>query len=328
VKSAAKVHFGQHAIEIAFQFVPILPHLLMSNYGSQKLAVAFQCLSSLLTGFPSNSPVPIYFFWPALLAAGHSSTTLRRAGLSLLSEVLALVFGSSNDFGAVRRSRSLSPAILNSVGIFEEAMGVSFEATFSFAFVSVLTRAVAEVDTRVVTLKLFEMCLRGLSAQPLTAVDFALPFVAFGQDDCGWILPLVGNCSSLADFVIGRINEQRPADRSAIIGYLAEMYGDRHCAHRIEQIAACLVLGCEKHGESFGWLKKPMVEKCWKMIDAETNPARIRTIAKVAACFYAIPAGRAPARRSAGSRMDDNGLGSCIGGTVQGIADLLRAHAT
>jgi hypothetical protein len=206
-------------------------------------------------------------------------------------------------------------------------MGVSFEANFSFAFVSVLTRAVAEVDTRSVTLKLFELCLRRLSSQPLTAVYFALPFVAFAQDDGAWILALVGNSPTLASFVLGGLADRPPADRWPIIGYLAEMYGDRHCAHCVEQLADCLILGCERHGDSFGWLKKLMVEKCWKMIDAETNPARICKIAKVAACFYAIPHGRAPARLSSGARMDDNGLGSCIGGTVQGVADVLRAQS-
>jgi hypothetical protein len=163
-----------------------------------------------------------------------------------------------------------------------------------------------------------------LVSDPLEAVYYALPFVAFGQGDCAWIPGLVSGCTSLPEFVFGHLREIPRAARALIIGYLAQMYGDRHCAHRVEQIGDCLVFGCEKRPEIFGWIKKPMVEKCWKMIDAETSEVKRANIAKVAARFYTIPPGTATGRLSIASKVDDSTLGSCIGGTIQGIADLLR----
>lgn len=62
------------------------------------------------------------------------------------------------------------------------------------------------------------------------------------------------------------------------------------------------------------------------MIDAETNELRLAKIARVSACFYLIPPGTVPLNLAPSGRMEDNVLGLCINGIVQGITNLVHSQ--
>jgi hypothetical protein len=93
------------------------------------------------------------------------------------------------------------------------------------------------------------------------AVYYALPFVAFSQADYQWILN-TAHCDSIPEFLFKDFEKRKEADATCIVGYLAHMYGDRHCSHKVEQIGDCLVYGCAKYPVYFGPIKKQMVQKC------------------------------------------------------------------
>jgi hypothetical protein len=49
------------------------------------------------------------------------------------------------------------------------------------------------------------------------------------------------HCDSIPEFLFKDFEKRTEADATYIIGYLAHMYGDQHCSHKVEQIGDCLV---------------------------------------------------------------------------------------
>jgi hypothetical protein len=132
------------------------------------------------------------------------------------------------------------------------------------------------------------------------------------------------DCKSIPEFLFKDFGRRNDDDRGCIVGYLAHMYGHRYCSHKVEQIGDCLIYGCAKYPQDFGSLKGQIVRKCWKMLDGETNQAKIAKIGTVCACFYTIPAVRTPCRTRSGiGRVEDANLAAYIAGTIDGVADLL-----
>jgi hypothetical protein len=185
-----------------------------------------------------------------------------------------------------------------------------------------MTRAFEEADTRPAAWRLFAVCLQNITDQTL-AVYYALPFIAFSQGDYQWILSAM-HCESIPEFLFKDFERRSDEDRGCIVAYLAHMYGHRYCSHKLEQIGDCLIHGCAKYPQYFGSLKGHIVRKCWKMLDGETNQAKIVNIGTVCACFYTVPTGRVPCRtRPAIGRVEDANLATYIAGTIDGVADLL-----
>jgi hypothetical protein len=319
VKAALVVSLGARDLQLANRFLQSLSSFVTSNYGPQKFALALQSLAALVPIFPPTSPAPPCLFWPALFAAGHSNQNVRLASLALLANLIpwALDLGGYPSVSALGAAKSFSPVIASVVASFEEAMGVNFATNFAGSFAICLTRALIEIETRAPALHLLEICIRRLSKDSSDAVHFALPFIAFDQNEPQWLF----SGSKIPEFVLRDFEERTPDNARAIVAYLAEMFGDRHCSHNIERLADCLALGCTRFPTSFAPLKKQIVSKSWKMIDVETNEAKIAKIAMVAGCFYKVKAvkGSGGQGRAVVNRLDDGMLVSFIAGVADAI---------
>jgi hypothetical protein len=320
VKAAAAVHFNGGDFQTGLRYIERLPRLFRSNFGAQKLALAFTSLASVITKFPPDSVLPLLFMWAALLALSHPSQRLRGAATALLTVILP--FGLARlDMAAIEATRCTSDVVANAVARFENEFRVNFAANFAYAFNIALTRVFEEVETRragVALLKAFIPKLREGDAN--LAVYFALPFVAFGQEDAQWIAN-----GSISEFIFRDFGARKKDDAADIVTYLAMMLGERHCAHRIEVIADCLIYGAKQCPEVVRMVKRMALEKCWKMLASENNQGKIDKIAEMCAAFCVIPWPKELLVPAKADRPPEDVVNAYIAGTIDGIAAYVRA---
>jgi hypothetical protein len=237
------------------------------------------------------------------------------------------------DNGGVARinaSRTQHSAISDAITIFEEEMKISFKQNFSYAFNISLTRVFEEMDTRRTAIELAKTCIQRLAGNEPLAVYYTLPFVAFGQEDPQWVLNVTSSsCQTIGEFIFKDFDARKPDDRQDIVGYLAQMLGERHCAHRIELLADCLIFGSKTYPQLLAPFKKFMLEKCWKMLAAESNQTKIEKLAMLCASFCVMPWAKSTNVKIKIGRFNagDDTLGVLIGNTIDSIAVLARTAA-
>jgi hypothetical protein len=327
IKAAASVQFNGGDFEMCLKYVENLPKMFRSKFGSQKLALGFTSLGHLIDKFPSTSKIPILYIWSALLSMAHSNQRLRAAATELLAVLMpfALDNGSLKDIEASRRG---SPAIGDAVQMYEREIRVDFAKNFSYAFSISLKRVMEEIETRKSALDLLKTCLTRLVSNQSLAVYFTLPFVAFAQEDPQWILMTMhSSCQTIAEFIFKDFETRRDDEMTDIIEYLAEMFGERHCAHRVELLADCLIFGSRAYPHIVGKCKRIILEKCWKMLASEASQTKIEKIATVCAAFCVVPWPKMllVQGRSWLAKFSDETLATVIGNTVDGIAQLAKA---
>jgi hypothetical protein len=320
VKAAARVYFKGGDRSLARHFMASLPAFLLSRSGFQKVSLVLSSVSLLIPTFGPASLAPLDFFWPAVLAAAHSSAAVRASALSLLLEIIpcALANGRFVDINGLHTTRFASAQIDDSVTAFEDSLGANFTKNFSHAFTTALARAFADPETRGAALRLMRMCLGG--CPPALAVYYALPFVAYGHDDCGWLIAAAhSECSTIAEFLF---DGRAPIDAGHIITFLAQVYTDRYCARRIGLIAECLLLGAARFPREFAPVRNAVIAKAWKVLDAEALPGAIAEAGTFIARIGRIPG--IPARSTSGRiRCDDTTLLIFLSGVAEGVAGLV-----
>jgi hypothetical protein len=120
------------------------------------------------------------------------------------------------------------------------------------------------------------------------------------------------------EFVLRGFDARTVEDAHAIAEYLAEMFGNRHCAMRVIQIAKCLVLGCARFPEVFARQKKMILEKCRTLIAEVADTSKMEKIAAVARSFYKVATvNEEPRKRSIVDRLEDGAILECIAACVQ-----------
>jgi hypothetical protein len=319
LKAAAAVHFDCGDSSIALQFIHSAPQIWLSDFGPQKLALVFQSFATLITQFPDDSLFPIYFLWSCILCLSHSNAMLRAAALDLLMQVIPFATNRGLSFSQLRDTREMSPLIAQGVAFFEESLGVKFTECFCHAFALAVTRVVQELDTRQRALKLLCICL--LHAE--TAEDrvyLALPLVAFADNDLGWLLAESG-ARNMAEFIFQKMPDIAVAKNAAV--YIASMFGEHGCAHRVEIMAECILFGIKVYPEAFGPVRATLLAQCWRMLDVEANAGRTELIATVAGALYFVP--KSPQKPVLLGKIEDNALTSSIGSTIDGIGLLLES---
>jgi hypothetical protein len=322
VKAAAAVHFGEGHYDTAVTFIKKLPELFASDFSFQKLALCFGSLSALLPQFPANSPIPVFLIWGGMLAACHSNKMLQRSGLELLLRAVPIAL-SHGGFDTVVRSREVSSHLAQGISAFEEEMGINLTANFPHGFAIALRKALDEPETRPSAVYLLKLCI---SASPAaTGVFFFVPLIAYAVEDPIVVLASIApECASVPEFLFTGFGERPPEEQADIVSYLSMIFGDRYCAHRMEIIGDCLIWGVDRYPAVFSGLKKETVEKCWKMMAAEKNPARLDKLAAVAAAFFSLPQAKTSIRITKSKLVPDNTLGTYIGGVVTGVSEVLN----
>jgi hypothetical protein len=320
VKAAALVYFKGGDRSTALRFMSSLPAFLLSRSGFQKVSLALSSVALLIPTFPPSSTAPLLFFWPALLTATHSSAAVRGSALSLLGAVIpfALAHGGFADISGLHTTRFASAQIDDSVAAFEDSLGANFTKNFAHALTAALTRALAEPDTRAPALRIARACIAGSPR----AVYYALPFVAYGYDDCAWVIAAArSDCATIAEFLF---DERPPAEAGHIITFLAGVYGDRHCARRAGLIGECLLLGAARFPRELAKVRNALVAKAWRVLDADALPGDIAVTGEFIARIAPIPG--LPARSSSGRlRCDDTTLSMFLTGVADGVAGLIRS---
>jgi hypothetical protein len=328
IKAAASAHFKYSDTSIALQLIQNLPSLLLTNFGFQKLALTFRSLGPLIIRFPDDSLIPMFFLWPALLSVSHQNQMLRRAALKLLARSIpwALDHGRFADINGLHTTRFISQAIVDSVSIYEESVGVSFSANFGFALVKAMTRSLEEVETRKAAVTVLKTCIKRCAGKPQIAAYFALGFLAYAQEDPQSILAWVPTKSAtVAAFIFKDFETRMADDTAAIVRYLGQTFGSRHCAHRLEVIADCLVYGATRYPECLKLIKTNVIRMCWQLMDTEFHGAKAEMIAGVCGTFFALPDERQAKVQLVG-RIGDDALARCITGAVDGVAAALQLN--
>jgi hypothetical protein len=329
IKVAASAHFNcPHSSEMGLKFVKALPGIFQTGFHPQKLALVFSTVGTLLPTFGTNFNVPIMFLWCALLSVSHSNRQLRTASTLLLAQLIPYALTIFESVDKVGQSRFFSDIVADAVQTYERTIRLSFQANFAYAFNVQLTRALEDIETRQATVELVKECLRMLTADHMTAVWFALSFVAFAQDDPMWVLNTVGTrCQSINEFIFNSFDKREAHEKDALINYLVRMFGERLCAHRIELLADCLIFGIRMHPDCFAKYKGYLLNICWKKLTTELRKVAFDKVVVLFSALFAL--GGKPGRVSdlAMIRASDDALGMYIRSSVDGIAALISGNA-
>jgi hypothetical protein len=209
----------------------------------------------------------------------------------------------------------------------EEDLAIDFGTNFAHAFAVYLTKALEEMETRSTALGILKLCF--VKSAPASGAFFLLPLIAYGQDDpLGLVTQVSEKCRSVSEFVFAEFGRRPQVEKCDMISYLAKAFGDRYSAHRIESIADILIQGVRKYPDAFASLKGTMTRKCWKMIEGEKSQQRIGKLAAVAAAFYAIDKPASFAVKMRAPKFVDNTIGTFIGATLGGVAEVCRVLPT
>jgi hypothetical protein len=325
LRAAAAISFGEGTYATALTFIARLA-VVDADFGIQAFALGFNSISKLLPQFPKESAIPVFLVWCAILGACHSNLMLRRSSLQLLSKVIPFAlenagFANINDMS---RTRGVSHHFQEGLSLFEEDQHVDFTANFAFAFAVSLRKALEEVVTRSYAVSLLKLCIK--LSPPSIGVFFMLPVIAYSPEDPLMVVAQIApDSSGVGDFLFTDF-ENRPAkEQSDIVLYLADAFGNRYSAQRMESIAECLIWGAERYSEVFAGVRAALMDKCSKMLPAEKNPARLDRISAVQAEFYELPAGTKPVAPMSSKLVDDN-LTTYLNGVVTGVAEVLAMN--
>jgi hypothetical protein len=286
VKDAAAVHFGVGCPRTA-GFAATLPAVLRPTFAPQKLALAFTALKELL------APRDTGFVWTAIVAIGHGSADLRCAALPLLARALPAAVPAPE--------AAFAPAIAR----FEAAIGASFARNFAHAFMLALTRSLQDSDTRQAALHCARTCAAGSRA--CDRAFFLLPAIAFeGRDECEFFR---------------QFEAMDGDDRKAAIAYLAQEFGERHCAQGVGLVADCLIRTAKKHTEDFAAVRADVMEKCWRLLQTEGREGVIAKISELYAISLVFQGPDVePMKLKAVEHLADDVLNSLLLGMIDHIA--------
>jgi hypothetical protein len=332
IKAAASVHFQGGSCELGLKYVENLPTILRSGSVPQKLSLAFTSLTTMIPQFPEGSVVPVVLLWPAVLSVRHSNHSLRNAAMRFLAKEIpsALDRGSFKNINGLAKTMLVSKAVADAVGAFEQSINVSFQGNFVYALDVALTRGFEDMETRRSAVDCLKVCIASLLANKWLVVYFCLPFVAFVGEDPQWIVESAhAGCGSIQEFIFDRFEERADDERAAVIEYLADKFGERHCAHRLELLADCLLYGAANYGCYFGEVKKIVLAKCWKVLQSQQKPSVLDRVSRLCAAFLLVqwPKCDNTQLRYSG-QMPDDVLSEYIAETIDGIAELIKSGQT
>jgi hypothetical protein len=334
IRAAARVHFHSADPSIAKQFIDRLPKILLTSDSEfRKLILVLSVLTRLFPKFPDRQ-IPMLFTWPVIMCCCHSNQALQTAAINLLISIIPLAMGNEGleNKSRLQATRYISEKICDSISAYEDGLKVSFTANFSYAFVLSLTPVLENVVTRPLAIDVLNVCLAYLTEHVRIAVYYTLPYIAFAAEDPQWIADSVGlktnKCFTISEFVFRKFGKRQTCEMAEITGYLVDVLGSPHSAHRMEIIADCLIFGAKKYPHVFGSLKKVVMEKCWRMLEDEGNPVRQNKIASLAASFLCIPweddtLGQIGLRNGV-KTIPDEALGNCLRKMIDGVAEVLR----
>jgi hypothetical protein len=225
-------------------------------------------------------------------------------------------------------TRYISTALDTAVDFFETGIGVSFGSHFCHAFVVALTRALQEADTRQQALDLLRVCITKGKVRPALAVHFALPFLAFANEDLGWLLAAVGGSfSTISSFLYHNFHPALIDDEPLIVGYLSHMFGDRHTAHRFGALADCIAYGVAHHPNAFATARARILARCRVMLDAPGNVEKWEVVAAIAGKLLSSPEGTTTPNRDPG-RPPDEAIARYVGTALDAVGLLMHLDFT
>jgi hypothetical protein len=244
----------------------------------------------------------VSFVWPAIIAVGHGNEELRRSALRLLARALP--------GGLPAVSKALAPAISK----YEALIGGSFANNPAHAVMLALTRGLEDAGTREAALECAQKCAdaAGDRERPF----YLLPAVVFQKSDRH-------ADDDTKEGIFRGFADRSQEDRTAVISYLVEWFGDRHCAHSAESIADCLIIAAQEYGGDFGPVQMVVKAKCWRMLKNEVREGVVRKLSHL--CGIALAPGspsvsaRTPER---GGNVPDDVVNGLLLEMIDGLAGL------
>jgi len=268
IKAAGKPEDSRDPPETINRLIGCLPGIWCGSVKDRamKLAFCFQALTELIARLPEPLEKPVILFWPALMCASHSHSRLRATSLQLLS---AIERYAATVAGIEIESTKDTPGITESVGIFQNKLGVKFSRFHEALSVS-LIKGLTEFETKDVALQLVHQLREKTAAS-------TYEFLMLAFDD---------------EFNPGTLFEGvQEADAQWYMGFLSHAFLHRACLGRTAVIGKALMAGARKFGSAAlgAGIRNRVLDKCRKMLDSEAPIESIQIAAEVASVLMSFP---------------------------------------
>ena len=257
--------------------------MLNSKNGILKLSLMFTTFNNIIDKINPSSQIIQILFWNSIFGANHSFTTLRNSSITLLTKIITKVYQINKDFDFYHEF-SVTDNASQCISFFSEYMNINFTNDFDFALMFSLSKSFQELESRNTALNLMKELINISFSQKKVPSVFVLPFIGYCNDDYSWILKMKFNdkkFKSFPELIFSNFNEKDNIEIFNIIYYLKNIFGDRHCSHKLSEISECLIYGVLNYPDKFIIIKDQIQEKCMKLFDMETVISRIDIITKV-----------------------------------------------
>lgn len=269
--------------KIAKKYISIMSAMLNSKNGILKLSLMFTTFNNIIDKINPSSQIIQILFWNSIFGANHSFTTLRNSSITLLTKIITKVYQINKDFDFYHEF-SVTDNASQCISFFSEYMNINFTNDFDFALMFSLSKSFQELESRNTALNLMKELINISFSQKKVPSVFVLPFIGYCNDDYSWILKMKFNdkkFKSFPELIFSNFNEKDNIEIFNIIYYLKNIFGDRHCSHKLSEISECLIYGVLNYPDKFIIIKDQIQEKCMKLFDMETVISRIDIITKV-----------------------------------------------
>jgi hypothetical protein len=172
-----------------------------------------------------------------------------------------------------------------------------------------------------------KICIESQAQRPKIAADFIVPYLVHSTEDLQWLLSAVKcGATTIPELVFADFGSRSQEEVVEVVTYLVQAFRDRLHPRRVELLCDCLIYGGVTYPAIFGNVKKPVVQKCWKMLESDKNVVGIDKIGQVCGVFLCLPSAKAGgfAIRKDQVKVFDDTLATYITGAVDGIADVLK----